>query len=312
MPQDEIFAVEFLIDKTLDDGTAYVAGARTLMPAYPARSMSTGAVPVLKILGYPSEFPEVKSPSASRSSTATILMANLPAASAANNGMEVDVSDANGGTRYKSDGVTWRKVSPGVTEYDIASSLWADRGVGVIGQVKRITDVGNNPLLEAIWDGTRWAPRGGRQLIYSSRGNIDGPSNTTSAANIPAVTIPGGLLGVNFGLDIEIATHTVAGVATTANTVSLTFDGFELFGTDRTTNRRLWLSRRIRNVNAANVQTVMANASATGANEGAANDPKETTKNSANNLVLTGTATAVAATAMVNRIDEYKVWWIGA
>jgi hypothetical protein len=241
-----------------------------------------------------------------------VTVATLPAASTANTKQWFRVTDENGGTLYQSNGVSMVKMAPGLTEYDIVSCLWADRGTGVVGQVKRITNIGNNPLVEAIYDGTRWAPRGGRQLLYSSQGNISGSSATTSAATIPSVTIPGNLLGLNFGLDIQIATHVVAGTATTANTVSLTFDGFELFGTDRTTGRRLWLSRRIRNMNSASVQTVMSSAGGTGANEGVANDPKETTKVSTGDLVLAGTATAVAATAIVNRIDEYKIWWIGA
>jgi len=244
--------------------------------------------------------------------TVSLLASALPAASSANAGTFYRVTDENGGTLYYSTGVSMIKLAPGLSEYDIASCLWADRGTGVVGQVKRISNLGNNPLVEAVWDGARWAPRGGRQLIYSSRGNIDGASATTSAVTLPAVTIPGGLLGVNFGLDVEVATHTLASAATTANTISYTFGGFELFGTDRTTSRRIWNGRRLRNMDAANVQTVMSNASGMGGFEAAANDPKETTKNTTADVAMAGTATAVAGSALVNRCDEFKIWWVGA
>lgn len=44
----------------------------------------------------------------------TVTLAALPAPSAANVGLELDVSDLNGGTRLKSDGVTWYQVGAGV------------------------------------------------------------------------------------------------------------------------------------------------------------------------------------------------------
>lgn len=241
-----------------------------------------------------------------------VTVATLPAASTANTKQWFRVTDENGGTLYQSNGVSMVKMAPGLTEYDIASCLWTDRGTGVVGQVKRISNLGNNPLVEAVWDGARWAPRGGRQLIYSSRGNIDGASATTSAVTLPAVTIPGGLLGVNFGLDVEVATHTLASAATTANTISYTFGGFELFGADRTTSRRIWNGRRLRNMNATNVQTVMTSASGMGGFDAAANDPKETTKDTTADVAMAGTAAAVAGTALVNRCDEFKIWWVGA
>lgn len=317
MAADELQVVEFLRDTTMPDGAKRKAGDRRIYPAFVAQSLRAGADPEARVLGLPKHYPQVAAgdePAVALMMAGpwAVLASQLPAASASNAGVFYLVTDENGGTLYRSDGVSMIKQAPGKSEYDIASCLWTDRGTGVVGQVKRITNVGNNTLLEAVWDGTRWGPRGGRQLIYSSRGNIDGASGTTSAVTLPAVTIPGGLLGVNFGLEIEVATHTVAGVATTANTISYTFGGFELFGTDRTTGRRIWNGRRIRNMNSASVQTVMSNASGTGAFEAAANDPKETTKDTTADVAMAGTATAVAASAMVNRCDEFKIWWIGA
>jgi hypothetical protein len=111
-------------------------------------------------------------------------------------------------------------------------------------------------------------------------------------------------------LEITVATHTLSSVASVANTISYTFDGFELFGTDRTTNRRIWNQRVIMNRNSASVQTVMSNASGTGAFEQAANDPKETTKNTGSAIAMAGTATATHASSITNRVDEFRVAWL--
>lgn len=241
-------------------------------------------------------------------------LASRPAASVYNVGMEYFADDENGGTLYKNfNGIAWTQIATGLSaEVTYASSTWALRGTGsFVGQIKRITNLGNKTTVLAIWDGTYWQPLGGAQTIYALAAPITGSAGTSSACMLPSITVPANLLGINGGLDIEVATHTLSSVASVANTVSYTFGGFELFGTDRTTNRRIWNARRIMNRNATNVQTVFSNASGTGAYEQAANDPKETTKDSTADIAMAGTATATHATSITNRVDEFRVRWIG-
>lgn len=236
----------------------------------------------------------------------------LITADATNIGLEYFVTDRRGGCHVGNiAGTGFQELSPALNDY-FTSTTWASRGTGsFVGQKKIITNLGNQPAVEAIWDGTYWQPAGGRQLIYALKAQVTGSAGTSSVANIPSVTIPGNLMNINGGFEVDIHTHTLSSVASVANTISLTFGGFELMGTDRTTNRRVWNGRRVRNVNSASVQTVMSNASGTGAYEQAANDPKETTKDTTADQTLVGTATATHATSIQNRIDEYKVWWIG-
>lgn len=235
--------------------------------------------------------------------------AQQPAASVGNYGWLYFVSDE--GVLEQSNGVSWTSAA-GSTAADagIPTCLWVDRGTATAGLIKRVTDLGNNPNVLIIGDGTRWQPLGGQQTIYMLAAPITGAAGASSVCTLPSITVPGGLMGINGGLDIEIHTHTLASVASVANTISYTFGGFELFGTDRTTNRRIWNARRIMNRNSAAVQTVMANASATGAYEQAANDPKETTKDTTADVAMAGTATATHATSIQNRVDEFRVRWL--
>jgi hypothetical protein len=60
-----------------------------------------------------------------QSVVATINLADLPAPSVANIGLEVDVADLNGGTRLKSNGTIWYQVSAGVAA-EGSSTLFVD------------------------------------------------------------------------------------------------------------------------------------------------------------------------------------------
>lgn len=229
-------------------------------------------------------------------------------------------SDAIGYIYYSTDtgiaeisnGVSYVQLAARVTAEDgIPAYTWANRPTATLGQIIRITDLGNKATVLAIADGTYWQPLGGAQTIYALAAPITGSAGASSACTLPSITVPAGLLNINAGLDIEVGSHTLSSVASVANTVSYTFGGFELFGTDRTTNRRIWNARRVMNRNSAAVQTVMANASGTGAYEQAANDPKETTKDSTADIAMAGSATATHATSIQNRVDEFRVRWIG-
>lgn len=246
------------------------------------------------------------------STVTDVLEAALPAASADNLGTEYQITDRRGGCRVKSNGTTWVEQAPAINDVDgIEATTWANRGTATLGLIKRITDLGNKTTVLAIGDGTYWQPLGGAQTIYALAAPITGAAGASSACTLPSITLPAGLMNINGGVEITIATHTLASTASVANTISYTFDGFELFGTDRTTNRRIYNQRIIMNRNSASVQTVLSNASGTGAFEQAANDPKETTKATASAIAMAGTATATHASSITNQVDEFRVRWIG-
>jgi hypothetical protein len=117
-------------------------------------------------------------------------------------------------------------------------------------------------------------------------------------------------MNISGGFEVDFESWVTDGTAATANTVAMSYGGFELFGTDQGANGRLWEGRRVRNQGAANLQVVMANASATGAFIAQNNTPKTTNRNSANDLTLTGTITTTTGGARTAQLDEYKVWWI--
>lgn len=238
--------------------------------------------------------------------------ADKPVAASGNAGNAYFSTDVNGGTLYRSNGTSWVQIAAGVANDNGATATtWAARGTGsYVGEQKRITDLGNQVLVYARWDGTYWRPEGGRQLIYNLTAPVTATAGASSAATIPSVVIPAGLMNVSGGFEIDIHTHTASDLASVANTISYTFDGFELFGTNNTTNFRLWMGRRVKNQNSTSVQTVMSNASGTGAFIVTNNGPKATTKNTGTDLTLAGTATATHGVSIQNIIDEFKVWWI--
>lgn len=243
-----------------------------------------------------------------RSGIIDTLDTDLPAASVDNLGQVYFVTNEAGGTLRKSSGTSHVKIAPGVTEGVQSSAIWSERGTGALGESKIITDLGNNALVEAIYDGTRWQPRGGRQLLYSLKAPLTGSGTTTYTVTLPSITIPGGLMGTNGALDIEMAA--TASTTPVASTPSITFDGYELAGNSGGANRRIRMSRRMRNENSASVQTVYANAGATGGEEFANNDHRGTTKNTANDLVLTGTVVWTHASSITGTVNDLKVWWI--
>lgn len=245
-----------------------------------------------------------------RSGFIDTLQADLPSASVANMDQVFFVTDENGGTLRKSSGSSMVKLSPGVTEANTGSSTWAQRNATtpVANAVKIFTDIGNVATVEGIYDGSAWQPRGGRQLIYTLKAPLTGSGTTTYTINLPSITIPGGLLGANGGLDFELAA--AANATPVAATPSLTFDGYELAGNNGGANRRIWMGRRLRNQNSASAQTIYANAGASGAYEFQNNDHRSTTKNSANDLVVTGSVIWTHASSISGTVNELKIWWM--
>ncbi len=310
MPNDELFAVEFLIDTTLPDGSKYSAGARTILPAYEARTRAGAGIPDLKILGYAAEFPTIQPPAAARRKTSPVLFANLPAASAANDGDEVDVTDLNGGTRFRSNGVAWVQVSPGVTENAVTYSTWAGRNQGspYIGQCKRITDIGNqNP--EFIYNGTRWLPKG-LQLAYRQSGVVNGTAGASSTATGATFNTQPGMMGPDGTVLVEV--DYAANTAPVAATPQMTWAGSNLHdGASVGTRRNVKVTRTIRNAGAENAQNV-SEGSTQLVIEGSANAQVQTfaIDTAAAARAIVPSITFTHASSIVATIHRYEVWLV--
>lgn len=310
MPNDELFAVEFLIDTTLPDGSKYSAGARTILPAYEARTRAGAGIPDLKILGYAAEFPTIQPPAAARRKTSPVLFANLPAASAANDGDEVDVTDLNGGTRFRSNGVAWVQVSPGVTENAVTYSTWADRNQGTpyLGQRKMFTDIGNQPV-PAEYNGTRWVPVGGMAKIYRQAGVVNGTAGASSTATSALVTLPGDLLGPEGGWVMEAAFS--ASASPTAATPAAAWDGSATFdGVSVGTKRNVRIRRSCRNVG-SDASQIINEAQGDLGGPGTGSGAVQTfTKNTANDRTLQVSCVFTHASSIVATLHSFDVWWV--
>lgn len=240
-----------------------------------------------------------------------VLEASLPAASAANTGVIYFVADRNGGTLLKSNGVSLVQLASGVSEGGESASIWASRGAGsVIGERKRISDLGNNPLVETQWNGSRWVPRGGRQLIYELGAPIVSPSGTGQVCTLPNVTIPGGLLGLTGSLEIELAWELGAGTPLT-RVVAMGWGGSSIVDDSATLHRRFALRRTVRNTGVANAQQVLERQADYATYQSINTTGQQKTKDTAADVVIDGSVTSSFGSAATAAVMEYRVWWVG-
>lgn len=234
----------------------------------------------------------------------------IPAA-ASNLNTIYNITDRRGGTLVKSNGTSWVEVAPALNDVDGIPATTAAAAIlagGSLYDLAYLTHASWNQPVRGIFDGTRWQPDTGRQLLYNSRATVSGSTAATSTAPLPTVTIPGGLLGLNGGLDFEMGGQSVTTPATV--TPSITFDGYDLAGGNSGANRGVWLGRRVRNLNSASAQIVMGNAGATGAFAFSDTDRRTTTKNTANDINCIATCVWTFGATGIGTIHEYKVWWI--
>jgi hypothetical protein len=246
-------------------------------------------------------------PLSAGSAVLAVTLANRPAATSANIGVEVDVVDLNGGTRQRSDGTSWVDVSPGVTEYDPVFTTWANRGTGALGQIKWLTGVGNQ-LIEMYWDGAYWQPRTGRALLYRQPGTVSGSAGASSVATTATVTIPGDLMNIDGAIDILV--HGAASASPVAATPMVTYDASALCdGVSVGTKRNVRFGRSIRNQGSASAQVVSENAGDMGGPGLGAGAVQTFTKNTAADRTINASFTATHATSIVASIHRFEVWW---
>lgn len=233
---------------------------------------------------------------------------DLPEASATNAGAFFWVNDENGGTQYRSDGVSMIKQSPGLTEYDIPAVAWADRGTGAVGQVKRITNMGNNPLVEAQWNGTRWTPRGGRQMIYDLAAPIEN-TGASPSVTLPNVTLPGGSWGLSGGYEFELVAD-CAVQTPSARVVNVTYDSTQ-FINDSAAQRHAGYRRLIKNKGATGLQVVMEKNGDYDTWLSGNQTVQQKTKDTTTDLVVAGTITMTVPVSDTLSLWHYRIYWVG-
>lgn len=238
-----------------------------------------------------------------------MLMADRPPASDQNDKFEVWITDDNGGTLYRSNGVSWEKRSPGLAEVDVPTVLWAELGTGAVGQRKRIVDpLFNQPVL-VEWNGTRWQPVNGIAKIHRQAGVVNGTAGTTSTATSALLTLPGGMLGPEGGWIMEACFS--ASASPTAATPAATWDSSALFdGVSVGTKRNVRIRRSCRNVGSDASQIVneaQGDLGGPGTGSGAV---QTFTKNTANARTLQASCTFTHASSIVATLHSFDVWWV--
>lgn len=240
------------------------------------------------------------------------LAASRPTASSSNIGKIYVSTDVGGGTAEISNGVSWIQIAANVNaQSGIPATTWTNRGSATtlgVGYMQRITDIGNNPNVIIISDGTNWCPFGGRQRLYTTTTPIAGanPGTTSDTATIPSWTVPGGLMGSTFALDIVLNAH--ANATPIAATPSLTLGGTDVFSA-MGTMRRLLLAREIRN-KTTTTQHIIQKSTEAGGRLIVDSDGQDKTKDTTVDQTLAGTVNYTHASSITTTIDSYYVDWI--
>jgi hypothetical protein len=240
-----------------------------------------------------------------------VLEADLPAASASNDGLEYQITDRRGGCRVKSNGTSWIEQAPAINDVaGTTASTWAARGSGsAVGEIKRITNLGNNPNIFVVWDGTYWQPLGDRVCLYRMTTEITGTGTTTNTSTLPTVTIPASLLNLWGTLEAVLESDTNNTTPVEA-TWTCNWDGSDYAGTQGA-NRRLDMRRKWRNKGNAAIQSTITkgNSEAGGAIISNNSSTGDRTKNTANNLDITGSVVYTHATSITGTVKRYEIWW---
>lgn len=237
-------------------------------------------------------------------------LALIPAA-AGNLNLEYQVTDRNSGRRVKSDGTSWVNQGPGNdATAGIPTTTWAARGsAATVGEIKRVTDLGNNPNIFIVADGTYWQPFGDRVCIYRMAAEIVGTGTLTNTSTLPNVTIPANLLNLYGSLEAVLEANTNA-LTPIAATWTCNWDGADFAG-PQGTNRRLDMRRKWRNKGSAALQNTITkgNSESGGPIIATTDSTADRTKNTATDLVVSGSVVFTHASAIVGTVKRYEIWW---
>ena len=98
--------------------------------------------------------------------------------------------------------------------------LFANLGsaVGLLGAIRRITDLGPAPGIEVVSDNVIWRPRGGRQKLWLRNDAQSPVQSLTAASALVSPTFPAGLMQVGFSLLSRI-NYSTPGIGTATRTV---------------------------------------------------------------------------------------------
>lgn len=236
------------------------------------------------------------------------ILASMPVLRSIVGARAVDLSADVRYNERRSDGTAWQQVV--VPPTPTPASTWALRGSGVAGDQRRITDIGNQPNLLVMHDGTRWQPQGGQQLVYSLGAELVSAASTAASVSLPGVTIPAGLLGLSGGLMIEFAAELDA--TPSARNLQLTLAGQTIIAdTTAGGQRSVYLARHLRNTGVANAQRLMEPLSQAYGTYGSVNVSTPTLSvNTGADAILSGSVSWTSAAAQVARLSMFRVWWI--
>jgi hypothetical protein len=86
----------------------------------------------------------------------------------------------------------------------IGSYTWVNRPTSAsVGDILNVTDIGSTPGSYFLWNGARWVTND-EQFLLNTWVAFAGHTGTTSKTVIASTTIPGGLLGANGSLSVEM------------------------------------------------------------------------------------------------------------
>lgn len=234
----------------------------------------------------------------------------LPAAGAGNLGRRYWITDRRGGCRVKSNGTSWVEQGPAindVADLSAAAAFGALPASPIVGQRIRVTNVGNNPNLELVWNGDWWAPRGGEQALYTLKAPV--VATAGAALTIPDVLIPGGLMGAYGQLRIEAAYQLSENAVTL--TIAQDWDGAAMMAFTTAHQRAFW-RREILNTAVA-AQVIPQRSTELGGETSTNTAGQTATKNTAVDRTIHGTVTATTASGThTTSLNRYNVFLVGA
>lgn len=240
-----------------------------------------------------------------------ILEANLPEPCAENTDQVYNVIGEFGNILKKSNGYSMISLGKGSWEGDIFWSRWQALQPSSLGECRRLLNVGNNLLATVQWNGIRWVPFGGKQLIYDLQEVQVSSASLTPQIVFPEVTIFGGMMGESGSLEIEATVALANGVDAVSRSISVSLGGEDVMA-DTTSNRRAIFHRSIKNLTSTSQVTFQKLAGQFSEEVSDDSDLPAFSINTSQDQLLNGGCQFVVSSTATARLLNYKVWLLGS
>lgn len=225
---------------------------------------------------------------------------------------DAGASLSSGSSYDVTDALAGQLVGSGAAIYTYAlTSFERATAGGYHGERRTFTGLGNVPTVDAVWNATAavWEPAGGRQPLICDP-VTSGTAGLTSAVDMTTLAVPAGLLGLNMGLEIDVAGHSSANTPT-ARALVLTYGATQILNETTALQRRVGALRVMRNTGTANSQTITNKLDGEYSAQGSANSAGLTAaEDSATRLNLTASLSYTYGTSQTTTVDRYNVWWV--